>query len=68
MIEAKKMNKVLRIEEAEKGTYISLGYDIYEDGKLVEYGVGKTVPYAKYEALQQELEALKSAKKDPAKK
>lgn len=67
MITATKLNKVLRIEEAEIDTYVSLGFDVYKDGELFKHGAGKTVPYAKYEALQQELEALKAAK-DPAKK
>lgn len=69
MIEAKKMNKVLKIEDAEADTYVALGFDIYEDGKLTKHGLGKTVPYERYEKVLKELETLKAeAKKETAKK
>ena len=39
---AEKGNKVYTITEAEKDTYQSQGYDIFEDGKIIAYGKGKT--------------------------
>lgn len=68
MLRAKKANKVLTIDEAEEKTYQTLGYDIYtvdSKGKeeLKAHGAGKTVPIAKYEALEKELEELKAAQK-----
>lgn len=56
---AEKGNKVYTISEAEKDTYQSQGYDIFEDGKVIAYGKGKTVPYEDYMKLQEENERLK---------
>ena len=41
---AEKGNKVYTITEAEKDNYRSQGYDIFEDGKMIACGKGKTVP------------------------
>ena len=49
---AEKGNKVYTITEAEKESYQSRGYDIYEDEKVIAYGKGKTVPYEDYMKLQ----------------
>ncbi len=56
---AEKGNKVYTITEAEKESYQSRGYDIYEDEKVIAYGKGKTVPYEDYMKLQEENERLK---------
>lgn len=60
MLEARQLNKVITITESEEDKYVTLGFDIYEDGKVIEYGHGKTVPYAKYEEALEELAALKA--------
>ena len=56
---AKKGNKEYTIEEAQKQTYVKQGFDIYEDGELVEHGTGKTVSVKEFESLKEELEAAK---------
>lgn len=69
MLKAIKENKVYKINEAEKAGYLSEGYDIYEDGSLVEKSAKATVPYAEYKRLRDENEQLKSklkAEKKPA--
>ena len=61
---AVKGNKQLKIDEATRQRYLNLGYDIAEDrgGKLeiVQHSPSKTVPYAQYEKLLKENEALKA--------
>lgn len=63
MMYAVKGNKQLRIEEAEKETYLKLGYDIakIEEGALVTVASSpaKTVSYAKYKELEDENKDLK---------
>ena len=56
---AEKGNKVYTIAEAEKDNYRSRGYDIFEDGKMIACGKGKTVSYENYLKLQKENEELK---------
>lgn len=59
-MEAIKGNKVYTIDEAEKGRYIAQGYDIVSnEGEVIQYGAGKTVPYEEYEKLRKENETLK---------
>ena len=59
-MKAVKANKEYAITEAEKKGYIDQGFDIIgNDGDVVAYGRGKTVPYADYKALQEENEKLK---------
>lgn len=61
---AVKNNREYTITEAEKDFYQKQGFDIIgDDGKVVQYGAGKTVPYEQYKAVLDELEALKSKKK-----
>lgn len=63
-MKAIKANKVYTITEAEKKRYIDQGYDIVgDDGKVVAYGRGKTVPYDEYMKVKKELEALKAKSK-----
>ena len=69
---AEKGNKVYTITEEQKEHYQNDGFDILsDDGKIIAYGIGKNVPYEKYEALKsenealrKELENLKSARKE----
>lgn len=63
---ATKDNKVYTITEAEKKFYVDRGFDIYDDdGNVVEYGKGKTVPYGDYMALKAELDRLKEGAQSP---
>ena len=56
MLYAVKGNKQLRIDEAEKETYLKLGYDIGKPSKngleIIETTVSKTVPFKKYKELE----------------
>lgn len=75
-MKASKENKVYTIEEKQKEQYQDSGFDIYgNDGELVAYGRGKTVPYEKFAAvaarnavlkkeLQQAKEQLTAVAKD----
>ncbi len=57
---AEKGNKVYTITEEQKEHYQNDGFDILsDDGKIIAYGIGKNVPYEKYEALKSENEALR---------
>ena len=58
---AEKDNKVYTIDESTKDRYAAEGYDIRDDdGKVIAYGKGKTVPYEKYQRVLQELESLRN--------
>ena len=60
---AEKDNKVYTIDENTKDRYVAEGYDIRDnDGKVIAYGKGKTVPYEEYQRVLQELESLKVEK------
>ncbi|HEY4429553.1 MAG TPA: hypothetical protein VGN87_00800 [Paenibacillus sp.] len=63
MLFAVKGNKQLQIDDAERGTYLKLGYDIatQEGDKLevVENAPGKTVSYKDHEAVIRENAELK---------
>lgn len=57
---AVKENREYTITEVDVTSFKNEGYDIYDDkGKLVAYGVGKTVAYEKYAKALAEIEALK---------
>ena len=57
---AVKANKQYVISEFEKNRYIAEGYDITDDdGNILAYGKGKSVPYEKYKKVLDELNALK---------
>jgi hypothetical protein len=74
---AVKDNKQIKIEDSEKATYLTLGYDIAdisEDGKslnIIENAPNKLIPYVKYKealdkiaTLEAEIETInKTAKK-----
>ena len=53
---AEKDNKVYTIDQSQMATYQSAGFD---EGKLVEYGANKAVPYSDYAKLLKENEELK---------
>lgn len=46
MLEARKDNKVYRIIEEQKERYLKEGFDIYEDGKVIEYTPKKVIKYS----------------------
>ena len=59
-MKAVKENREYSIAESDVTSFKNEGYDIYDDkGKLVAYGVGKTVAYEKYAKALAEIEALK---------
>ncbi len=53
---AEKDNKVYSIDEGQMAAYQVAGYDIYDDGKVIAYGAGKTVAYEDYMTLKKENE------------
>lgn len=57
---AVKGNKEYMIDESQTKFYQDSGFDIVEDGKIIAYGRGKTVPYGEYIALKEENEVLKA--------
>ena len=58
-MEARKLNKVYTIDEREAQSWADDGYDVYDRGKLVKRGAGRTVPLADYDKLQADVAALK---------
>ena len=57
MLKAVKGNKAYKIDEKTKERYLAEGFDIVEDGKVVERSPQTTVPYADYAALEAKLKA-----------
>lgn len=58
---AVKGNREYTVSDVNQKIYQDSGYDIYgDDGKVIEYGAGKTVPYADYMKLQKENEELRA--------
>ena len=52
-------NRQYTITEADVQSFAKEGYDVYDDnGNLVAYGVGKSVPYEKYMRLMEQVESL----------
>lgn len=47
-MKAVKGNKEYTIDESQQKVYQDGGYDIVEDGAVIAYGRGKTVPYDDY--------------------
>ena len=59
-IKVKRANKILRIDDSSKKTYLDLGYDVIDErGKVIEHN-NKTVTIAEYQALVAENKALKA--------
>ena len=66
---ATKGNREYVIDESQKKHYQDAGYDILdENGTVVAYGRGKTVPYDEHIALKAELEAAQKGKRSDTKK
>lgn len=64
-MKAKKANRVYTITEAEVEPFRKEGYDIFDDnGRLLYYGAGKTVPYEKYVNAIKAYELLESENAD----
>jgi hypothetical protein len=60
MMKALKANKEYTITEQEQERYAADGYDIVDnEGNIIAYGKGKTVPYEKYKEVLDELNRLK---------
>lgn len=56
---AVKGNKVYTIDETQQKFYVDSGFDILDDqGDVVAYGRGKTIPYGDYAVLKKEKEQL----------
>jgi cell division protein FtsB len=54
-----KENRQYTITEVDVQSFVADGYDVYDDnGDLVAYGVGKTVPFDKYAKLMAQNEKL----------
>lgn len=56
MLEARKANKVYRIDETMKKNYLNDGFDIYdENGKVIEYTPLKKINYSEHLKIVEEL-------------
>lgn len=58
---AEKANKVYMITEEQMEAYRTEGYDIRDDGRIVAYGAGKSVPYEEFAKVCAENKGLKEA-------
>lgn len=57
-MKAVKGNKEYAIDETQKKQYQDAGFDIVEDGTVIGYGRGKTVPYDDHMKAVKEIERL----------
>lgn len=58
---AVKANKSYRITDEQKMRYQQEGFDIIgDDGNVITYGNGKSIPHEQYEAVKAELAATKA--------
>lgn len=65
---AVKGNTEYTISDSEKKAYIAQGFDIYNDeGKKIEDGQHKNVPFLKYKELETKYNALQAEKSDISK-
>lgn len=48
MLEARKENKVYKINEQQKDRYLKDGFDIYENDKVIEYTPKKLIKYSEH--------------------
>ncbi|MEY8357111.1 hypothetical protein AALB39_27725 [Lachnospiraceae bacterium 54-53] len=63
---ASKGNKEYVIDGSQQKAYQNSGFDIRDDnGNVIAYGRGKTVPYGDYVELKAELDSLKSGDDAP---
>ena len=59
-MKAVKENKVYTITEQQRKAYVAQGFDITDDnGRIIEYAAGKTVPFAQYADVLEENKRLK---------
>ena len=59
-MKAVKENKVYTITEQQRKAYVAQGFDITDDnGRIIEYAAGKTVPFAQYADVLEENKPLK---------
>lgn len=58
MLEARKENKVYTIDERQKDAYLKQGFDIYKNGKVIEYTPLKTIKYSDHINKIKELKAV----------
>lgn len=64
-MKATRGNKVYTIDETQKAMYQAQGYDIVDDeGKIVQYGAGKTVSYEEYKSLEEKVSKLEEDNKN----
>lgn len=61
MLEARKENKVYRINDQQKDRYLNEGFDIYEDGQIVEYTPKKVIKYSDHLSKMKTATAEKDA-------
>lgn len=59
-LKAIKGNREYKVDETSAESYVKEGFDIYEDGKKIKSGKGKTVSWDEYDKLKKELEEIKS--------
>lgn len=60
-MKAEKGNKVYSITENQKKSYQDSGFDIKDDdGKVIAYGRGKSIPFGDYADLKAENEKLQA--------
>ena len=65
MLEARKENKVYKIDETQKDRYLKEGFDIYEDGKILEYSPLKKISYNDYlKAINEKDKEIKKLKEE----
>lgn len=58
---AVKANKVYKVDEVSKKSYLAQGYDITDDkGNVIEHSPKSTVPYVQYEKVLKQLEEAKA--------
>lgn len=63
-MKATKGNKVYTIDETQKAMYQAQGYDIVDDeGKIIQYGAGKTVSYEEYKTVEEKAAKLEKENK-----
>jgi len=63
-MKATKGNKVYTIDESQKAMYQAQGYDIVNDeGKIIQYGAGKTVSYENYKTVEEKAVKLEKENK-----
>ncbi len=66
-MQAIKGNREYSITESDKNKYLKQGFDIFEGGKQIASGEGKTIPYEEYVKVTKELEELKKALEETGK-